>query len=218
MCISAFSQRVLLLATAFFLSAIPALAQPANRPPSSASELDGEIESVTIHPVFDDPFVTAEHPMGSEDQLGNRLGRDFIVMKFRTRDVPFPHVYENDGKQNEDWYGWREEVLAPVDAIVTDVDADASTHAPGQLDRDQAANSITFTRDDGLKIVYAHVREVRVAEGDSVSVGEVVARVGNNGPSFMPHVHVGAWKKDRPLQIRVNLAAMGRLRSYGPEQ
>lgn len=215
---SAHPFRIFLLSTAFVLCAAPALAQSSSRAQASASTPEEKTKSVTIHPVFDDPFVTSEHPKGSEDQLGNRLGRDFIVMKFRTQDTPFPHAYENDGTQNEDWYGWREEVLAPIDATVTDVQTGTSAHAPGRIVRGQAANSITFTRDDGLKIIYAHVREVRVAEGDAVSAGDVVARVGNNGPSFMPHIHVGAWKNDRPFQIQVDLAAMGRLISYGPRK
>ncbi|WP_147302681.1 M23 family metallopeptidase [Thalassotalea euphylliae] len=32
--------------------------------------------------------------------------------------------------------------------------------------------------------------------------GESIAKVGNNGYSCNPHIHVGAWKDNLPLQIR----------------
>ena len=47
--------------------------------------------------------------------------------------------------------------------------------------------------------------------------GDPVARIGNNGSSFHPHVHVGAFRGDMmsedavPLQVRMDLAAMGRV-------
>lgn len=59
-------------------------------------------------------------------------------------------------------------------------------------------------------MVYAHVREIKVEEGQQVKAGEVVARVGNNGNSRSPHVHVGAWQDETPLQIQVDLYAAER--------
>ena len=61
-----------------------------------------------------------------------------------------------------------------------------------------------------MKVVYAHVRDVVVSIGDPVKAGDVVAKVGNNGYSRHPHIHIGAWKGDTPLQIRFDLNVMGR--------
>ena len=58
----------------------------------------------------------------------------------------------------------------------------------------------------------AHVRSILVGEGDTVTAGQVVARVGNNGNADVPHVHVGAWRGDQPLQVRWDLRAMAGLR------
>ena len=69
-----------------------------------------------------------------------------------------------------------------------------------------------------VQVAYVHVREVLVSEGETVRAGEPVARIGNNGSSFHPHVHIGAFRGEMmsedavPLQVRMDLEAMGRLR------
>jgi hypothetical protein len=45
--------------------------------------------------------------------------------------------------------------------------------------------------------------------------GEMVARIGNNGMARHPHVHIGAWRAETPLQVRFDLVALGRLRALG---
>jgi murein DD-endopeptidase MepM/ murein hydrolase activator NlpD len=85
------------------------------------------------------------------------------------------------------------------------------TNDPGTMGT-PPASAIIFAADDGTRVVYGHVQDVQVAEGDSVAAGELVARIGNNGMCRNPHVHVGAWRDDVPLQIRFDLSAMGRLR------
>ena len=42
---------------------------------------------------------------------------------------------------------------------------------------------------DGLHTYYAHCAQLLVAYGDRVNAGEVIARVGNTGRSFGPHLH-----------------------------
>ena len=66
-----------------------------------------------------------------------------------------------------------------------------------------------------VHVAYVHVREVTVSQGDTVRAGDPVALIGNNGSSFHPHVHVGAFRDDMmsevavPLQVRMDLAALG---------
>jgi murein DD-endopeptidase MepM/ murein hydrolase activator NlpD len=69
-----------------------------------------------------------------------------------------------------------------------------------------------FRRADGVSVMYAHVQDVQVRPNDVVVAGQPVARVGNNGYAWFPHTHVGAWKGDRPLQVRFDLRAMAALR------
>ena len=46
-----------------------------------------------------------------------------------------------------------------------------------------------------------------MSQGDTVQAGDPVARIGNNGSSFHPHVHIGAFRSDMmsedavPLQV-----------------
>ena len=75
------------------------------------------------------------------------------------------------------------------------------------MDRNERPGLIFFEKENGLKLIYAHVQNIMVEKGDHVEAGEVVAKVGNNGNSRAPHVHVGAWKNKTPLQIQVDLYA-----------
>jgi murein DD-endopeptidase MepM/ murein hydrolase activator NlpD len=81
-----------------------------------------------------------------------------------------------------------------------------------------------------VQVGYVHVRDIQVQVGDTVRAGDVVARIGNNGNSTSPHLHVGAMRGDLvgamngefpaedvvALQVRFDLEAMGRLRGYVP--
>ena len=60
-------------------------------------------------------------------------------------------------------------------------------------------------------MVYAHLDDMRIHKGSHVGVGQVVALDGNNGTAKNPHVHVGAYLGNKPLQIRWDLAAEGRI-------
>lgn len=121
--------------------------------------------------------------------------------------------YEGDGLENEDYFGWGEPILAPFDGVVASVRPPAEPNRPGVLPEDpEEGGRIGYRRDDGARVVYVHVREIAVQEGDSISAGDVVAQLGNNGSSRAPHVHIGAWRDDTPLQIRFDLGALGELR------
>jgi len=172
----------------------------------------GVIESVQISPVYRQPFVCSEHAEGEMDYVGDALGTDCMVMGgFDPRsDGAFGKLYRGDGKTNEDWYGWHAEVLAPFDGKVKAVLANEVVNQPGRFGR-PPASMLLFERADGVVVVYAHVTAVKVGPGDLVSAGQVVASVGNNGMSRSPHVHVGAYRGDLPMQIRWDLRAMGRL-------
>ena len=68
--------------------------------------------------------------------------------------------------------------------------------------------SITFRDENGVHFVLAHVRDIAVEEGQQVMAGDPVAKFGNNGYSRSPHVHIGAWKGEQPLQIRWDQSRM----------
>ncbi|MEY2471908.1 MAG: hypothetical protein QOK28_1237 [Actinomycetota bacterium] len=166
------------------------------------------IEAVVLHPPVFEFFAGAEHAEGELEYIGDALGVDVVVKRWIdgwTRD------YENDGARNEDWYGWNVALLAPMASTIEKVRINPETNTPGTMGK-PPASAIQFLGDDGVRVTYGHVQDVRVAEGARVVAGDVVALIGNNGMCWHPHVHIGAWRDDTPLQIRFDLAALGRLR------
>ena len=171
-------------------------------------------QTVLIHPVIrGDHIVSSEHEFNANLRLGDQLGRDFMISQIT--DDGFLRSFEGDGRQNTDWYGWRKEVLAPISGKVTRVNHPDTTNQPGTMNRDAQPGLIFFERADSTTVIYAHIREISVEEGDRVSAGEVVGKVGNNGNSRAPHIHVGAWRKEIPLQIQVDLYAAERKKGSG---
>lgn len=164
--------------------------------------------SVFIHPVIKGEMTGSEHEYKENLGLGDQLGRDFTIGKITDKGIV--RRFKTDGSTNEDWYAWRKDVMAPFDGIIKKVNHPESSNQPGVMDREAPTGFILFEHENGTTIVYAHVREIKVTKRQKVSAGEVVAKVGNNATSRSPHVHVGAWKDDTPLQIQVDLYAQER--------
>lgn len=174
-----------------------------------------DLPGITLHPLYRAPFACIEHPAGQATFLGDALGTDCMVTGGGEPGGPgFTSFYRTDGRANADWYGWGAEVLAPFDGVVERVVANPVVNTPGTVGRPPAA-MILFRRADGTNVLYAHVADVTVAAGDSVRAGQPVARIGNNGISRLPHIHVGAYRGAAALQVRWDLRAMGRVRALG---
>ncbi len=185
-----------------------------------------EIEAALVHPPVAVRYQCSEHALGAEDHVPDALGADCVVVR-RTGGPAgnLNSLYTGDGSRNEDWHGWREPLLAPCDGRVVVVGINPETTQPGEFGPGRSS-AILFRcgaddDPDPIQVALIHVREVTVAEGDAVRAGQVVARIGNNGSSRNPHVHVGAFRGALfsddavPLQVRFDLAAMGRRRDEG---
>lgn len=194
----------------------------------SAQPASGPIEAVTIHPPVAAPYQCAEHALGAEDHAGDALGADcMVVRRDGGPDGQFASFHTGDGTRNEDWHSWNETLLAPFDGVVTLIYLNPHTTVPGVWGEGRSS-AVLFRRtatDGGapVQVGYVHVQDVLVAEGDTVTAGQPVARIGNNGSSWYPHLHIGAFRGELfsdeavPLQIRMDLEALGRLRgTLGP--
>ncbi|MCS3658100.1 hypothetical protein GGQ11_002901 [Salinibacter ruber] len=189
-------------------------------------ENDTLTQSALIHPPIDVSgrrmdLSTREHTYRPPLRLVDQLARDFTVMKVGDDGIGRAYKPGTAGKENKDWYGWRQDVLAPFESKVVQVARPDSTNKPGSMNRDGKTGLILFEdEEDGITVGYAHVREIEVEEGDTVGRGDVVGKVGNNGTSRAPHVHVGAWAGEpdllgsktgaEPLQVQVDLYASER--------
>ena len=161
-----------------------------------------EIESVLIYPPLEAPFKCSEHYAGQLRSLGDALGTDCLVERFVTEDDrTWLRAYKTNGRTNHDWFGWRQPVMAPISGDVVRVHVHSTTNAPGRMGRG-LAGFVEVRSADGVHVMVAHIREPSVAVGDQVMAGDVIARVGNNGWSRSPHIHIGAWRERQPLQIR----------------
>lgn len=120
----------------------------------------------------------------------------------------FQRTFTNNGFKNEDWFGFEKNVLAPCDCTVANILVNPITNQPGVMTPGRAT-SITFKTKGGTSVLLAHVREINVEEGEVVKRGSVVAKVGNNGYSRNPHIHIGAWdEKGNPIQIQFDQSTL----------
>lgn len=160
-------------------------------------------ETIKIHAIHQESFSCAEHWDGQFKFKGDALGTDCVITGwYQDEQRLFQRTYTNKGLSNEDWYGFNKEVLAPCDCVVERIHVNSVTNQPGIMTPGRAS-SITFKTADNKHVLLAHVREIVVSEGQQVKPGEPVAKVGNNGYSRNPHIHIGAWdEQDNPLQIR----------------
>ena len=190
--------------------------------PAEAQSAPAIIEAVTIHPPVAARFQCSEHPLGAEDHVPDALAADCVVVR-RTGgpNGNLTSLYTGDGSRNEDWHSWREPLLAPFDAVVIAIQINPESTLPGVRGSGRSSaigfQQLVNGQPTDVHVAYVHVREVTVSRGDTVRAGDPVARIGNNGSSFHPHVHVGAFRGELmsedavPLQVRMDLAALGRL-------
>lgn len=163
------------------------------------------------HPIFRQYYACGEHAAGQLKYLGDALGADCVIQQLESingRDIA--RAYRGDGERNEDWYGWGQDVLAPCGCEVIRVSLNEVVNQPGILGK-PPASIIVFKRDDGVHFIVAHIAMPLVTAGQRVRAGDKVAVVGNNGYGRSPHIHIGAWLGEQPLQIRFDLDAMGAL-------
>ena len=169
------------------------------------AQSDSQIHAALAHPPFGTYYSCIEHAASLDFGLGDALGADCVVLAFpEDTDLFWLKSHSGDGSRNEDWYGWRRAILAPCDCTVVDIHINEITNEPGKMTPGRAS-SLKLESQDGTMFSVAHVREVEVEVGERVRAGQPIARVGNNGYSRHPHVHIGAWKGDKPLQIRFDL-------------
>lgn len=97
------------------------------------------------------------------------------------------------------WHCYGAEVLAVADGIVVEVLDELPDQVPGSLPdpgditlETVDGNHVILDLGNGVHAFYAHLQpgSVAVAEGDSVSAGDVIGLLGNSGNTSAPHLHL----------------------------
>ena len=159
-------------------------------------------DAVVAHPIFATTYSCTEHSAGELQGLGDELGTDcFIESLVEKNGRTWLRAYRTNGVKNQDWFGWSADVLAPCSGTVKDVQENKITNKPGILGK-PPASMIQLNCASGVSFILAHIAAPTVTSGSSVEAGQRIAKVGNNGMSRQPHIHLGAWKDNVPLQIR----------------
>jgi murein DD-endopeptidase MepM/ murein hydrolase activator NlpD len=90
--------------------------------------------------------------------------------------------------------GW--DIAAPMGALVRSI-------GPGKvvltIDSYMSGKTVIISHGYGVFSIYAHLGSVNVRQDGAVSAGSVVGTVGSTGRASGPHLHLGLYRGDEPL-------------------
>lgn len=100
--------------------------------------------------------------------------------------------YAGDGNSREDYYAYNKPVIAPANGTVEEIVDQVEENEIGNVDLEHNwGNTIILRHADLLYSKLSHLKKgsFKVAVGDVVKKGQVVAACGNSGRSPVPHIH-----------------------------
>lgn len=120
-----------------------------------------------------------------------RYAYDYIIVKDG-------YSYSGDPRNNESYYAFGAEVLAPADGEVIAVVDGIVDNIPGEMNEEHpAGNMVVIQHDNGELSMLAHFKQnsISVKEGDTVQVGQLLGLCGNSGNSSEAHIHFQVMKQ-----------------------
>ncbi len=111
---------------------------------------------------------------------------DFIIVDNELK------TYKNYAQNVEDFYCYNKPVLAPADGYIMQIEDGIDDNAIAKINQEKNwGNSIVIKHAEGLYTKISHIKKYsfKVAIGEYVKQGDVIASCGNSGRSPEPHVH-----------------------------
>ncbi len=119
-------------------------------------------------------------------------------------------VNNNDLKRLSSYYGYRIDPIYKIKKFHAGVDFSAPQGTPiyssgaGKVIKTKRSrrgygNTVTIDHGYGYVTFYAHIKDIKVKKGESVTRGQVIGTVGNTGKSTAPHLHYEVRKNDRTV-------------------
>lgn len=173
-----------------------------------------ETDEVFTETVFEFPFEDEWFVVwGGTNELANyhyaveeqRYAFDLIMREGNSS-------FDGDPEENESYYAFGENVLAPADGVVVEVENGIVDNEPvGEMNGEEPlGNHVIMDHGNDEYSFLAHFKEgsIKVENGDEVKAGDVIGLVGNSGNSSEPHIHfhvADAPDIDDSTSIRINL-------------
>lgn len=114
-------------------------------------------------------------------------------------------VAKNGGKSLDDYYSWRQPVLAPVNGVVRKIHDGDPDNSIGKRDKNNAFGNYVVIEAGPKEFVYlAHLKKgsVAVKEGEKVTAGQLLGKCGNSGNTSGPHIHMHVQDQLKPYSGR----------------
>lgn len=100
--------------------------------------------------------------------------------------------YQNDGRQNSDYYAFGKDLFSPVNGIVVLVVDGIKDNNPGEMNPMFATgNTVIIKTEYDEYLVFAHFKQnsIKVKQDQHIKAGELLGKVGNSGNSSEAHIH-----------------------------
>ena len=88
------------------------------------------------------------------------------------------------------------EVHPIMDGTVLLAEFDGTTTEGFDAFNDGYGNKVEILNDDGRRVVYGHLREILVKQGDKVTTETIIGKTGSSGGSRVPHLHIEIRKEN----------------------
>lgn len=198
------SKNALVIVSVFLLSACVVQQSPIQKGHQSNQEEQDQRITQENHPEADQIYTQTEFIMPIKETWyvfwGGTNEQDNYHYAHESQRYAFDLVikkngqnYEGDRDENESYYAFGKEVIAPASGKVIEVESNIQDNEPvGEMNREEPfGNYVMIDHGSGEYSVIAHMKHQSpvVKVGDEVKQGELIGLCGNSGNSSEPHIH-----------------------------